>query len=370
MQTEERVLAAVTVQPGVTEVKALPRPKLDAYSGLLKVEVTGVCGADVGMYARSDLGVRIMGHEIVGTVTEVGREAQRTWGLKEGDRIALEEYIPCGVCAVCRSGMYRACFQTDIHRNPQGLRYGTTPLHVAPGLWGGYAQYLYLHPNMVFHRLPARLPAEWAALALPLANGVQWAVYEGKAGPGSQVLVIGPGQQGLSCALAAKRAGADRVILAGLPRDQFRLRIARQLGVDHTLMLTEDADLVAGVLTFTAGEPLDLVIDTAAGNQATLVPAVQLLRRGGRLLLATAQARVDRVPLREIQKKALTLQGLRGHSYQAVEDALALLKRDGNRLQSLTTHHFGLSEVDAAISATAGQGSEDALHVAVHPWLP
>ncbi len=137
----------------------------------------------------------------------LGAGAAKRWGLKPGDRIALHEYLPCWHCEWCLQGDFRLCMEADffnVKDRFNTLRYGTCNADIAPHLWGGYAEYMYLAPNAVIHRIPAAMDARHATLAVPLGNGVQWAVLDGGAGIGKTVLVFGPGQQGLGCALAAK----------------------------------------------------------------------------------------------------------------------------------------------------------------------
>src|SRR3954452_13668425 len=171
-----KVAAAVSSENRVTNVREFPMPDVPDDAGLLKVELCGVCGSDwpyYQIYPKSK-GPLIFGHEAVGFVDRLGRDAARRFGVKEGDRVALEEYLPCGHCKYCREGDFRLCDETDTLNRPNSIRYGSTPVSIEPSLWGGYSQSQYLHPNSVFHNVPDRVPAKLATLALPLGNGVEW----------------------------------------------------------------------------------------------------------------------------------------------------------------------------------------------------
>jgi threonine dehydrogenase-like Zn-dependent dehydrogenase len=231
----EQVLASTMIAPKTFEVREYPLPDIPPNAGLLRVEATGVCGSDVHQQTRMRGTAHILGHEIVGRIARLGSHAARKWAFKEGDRVALEEYMPCGACEVCRTEDYRFCLQTDPSASQQPLFYGTTPVDVPPSLWGGYSQYLYLHPNCVMHRVPDHIPPAEAALFLPMSNGVEWMYRYGDLQLGDTVLVQGPGQQGLSAVLTAKEAGAACIIVTGLSRDAHRLALARQLGADYAI---------------------------------------------------------------------------------------------------------------------------------------
>lgn len=359
------VLAATTIGALKTEIREYPFPEVPPDGGILQVEAAGVCGSDWQAY-QTDRPARIMGHENVGRIYRIGPIAARRWGVREGDRVALEEYLPCGHCHLCRSGEYRLCEQTEARR-PGALRYGTTPVSQAPGLWGGYSQFQYLHPDSVLHRVPENLPAELAAMCLPLGNGIQWAYLEAGAGPGKTVLIQGPGQQGLACALAAKAAGADCVIVSGLTRDEKRLEIAGVLGADHTIDIEHD-DLEKRVHALTGGHGVDISIDTA-GAADTLAKAAEVTRKNGMILFAAAPVATPLdFQISKLLARRLALRPCRGHSYEAVELALRYIASGRYPLQRMATHRFGLADVDLAVRSAGGQGAPGAVHVTVLPW--
>ena len=357
----------VLAGPRRLELRELPLPPVGPDSGLLKVDATGVCGSDADFFSR-DLSPRVLGHEVVGTIAALGSAAQQRWGVREGDRVLLEEYLPCGHCAFCRTADYRFCTESDVNATPGALRYGSTPLSIPPAAWGGYSEYMYLHPRTVMHVLRSGLPATRASLALPVANGFEWTVREGGTGPGSVVLVIGPGQQGLGCVIAARQAGAACVIVSGLSRDTYRLEVARQLGADYTLVADDGSDLVAALDALTGGERPDVVIDTAAGSETTLGVALDAVRKRGAIVMpASVRRPVRDVELYKLRQKSVALKGVRGHSFQAVERAIDVLERGAPGVHAMSSLTVGLGDVETAIRGTAGELDRPVIHAVVVP---
>ena len=360
----EQVLAATLVEPKRFEVRAYARPELAPDAGLLKIERSGVCGSDVHAYQSMGRGVRVMGHENLGFVAELGREAAARWGVKEGDRVALEEYIPCGVCAVCRSGDYRFCPQTDIGLAGDVLWYGSTPAAIDPGLWGGYAQYMYLHPGSVVHKLPSHVPAAEAAFFLPLSNGFEWVGGYGGAKIGDAVVIQGPGQQGLACVIAAKEAGASKVIVSGLSSDESRLAVARELGADETVDV-ENESLVERVMDVTGGHGADVTVNVS-GADGTVAESIAFAARNGVIVLGgPGEQSISTVGT---GRKNLTVRWAHGHSYRSVERALQSIASGKYAIDRVSTHHFRLDEAALAIASVAGEGRPGAIHVSIDPW--
>jgi threonine dehydrogenase-like Zn-dependent dehydrogenase len=367
----EKVQAAVKVGPSTTELRELDLPAISADAALLKVEVAGVCGTDVSQY-RLPLrgGPLVMGHENVGYLARVGKAFAAHKGVKEGDLVFLEHYLPCGHCEWDQIGEYRHCAATEWFYDRQAIRYGYTSIDIAPGLWGGFSHYLYLPLNAVLHKVPAGLTPEEAGVATPMSNGIQWALIDGGVGYASTVLIQGPGQQGLCCLMASKQAGADRIIVTGTSKDARRLEVARALGADAVIDV-EKEDALARILEITEGRGVDVVLDctVGAGTAPTLLGIEATKRRGATMVVqAEGHQEFPSFPIGRLTRKAMTLKSARGHSWRAVELALRQLASHRFPLELMMTHSFGLAQVDYAIKSVGGQGAPGAIHVSVLPW--
>jgi threonine dehydrogenase-like Zn-dependent dehydrogenase len=366
----EHVLAAVRTGPGMTELREFPMPDIPEDAALLKVEVAGICGTDVKMYAKPPFSDPvIMGHENIGVIARAGRTFTERQGLREGDRVFVEHYVGCFRCEWCRIGEYRHCEATDWRTNPDARRYGYTTSDNPFHLWGGFAQYMFLPWNAVVHKVPEGVSAELAGISTPLSNGIEWALLSAGVGYDSTVLIQGPGQQGLSQTVACKQAGASLIIVTGTTRDTARLELAKKLGADHVIdVQTEDA--LGRIMEITGGRGVDIVLDCTAG--AGVAPVLlgidALKRREGTLLIQGELAAFPDFPVKKVTEKAITIKSARGHSFRACELALRQLASGRFPLDLLTTHRFGLSQVDRAIRAVGGEVGEDVVHVSLLPW--
>lgn len=362
------VRAAVKVDVETTALQEFDRPGIPADAALLRIESAGVGGSDPETYRKPGHAPVIMGHENVGTIAEIGAIAAARWGVAVGDRVALHEYLPCWHCKWCRQGDFRLCEEVDffvIKDRLRTLRFGMSKCTIAPYLWGGFAQYMYMPLNSVVHKVPERLDSRVATLAIPFGNGFQWTVVDGGAGPGKTVLVFGPGQQGLGCVFAARCAGALKVILAGQARDRARLDLALRLGADVAVDI-ESEDLRAAVMSATNGKGVDVVVDTTGDPKGEIAAAaVNLAAKGAYLNLNGLEQKVS---IGDIKKWYLTVRAPRGHSYIAVDLALRYLAATSLPVVEVCSHDFPLSETHAAILATAGREVSGAVHVTIDPW--
>jgi threonine dehydrogenase-like Zn-dependent dehydrogenase len=366
----EKVLAAVRVGPSKTEIRDFPMPDIPSDSALLKMEVGGICGTDVKMYETPPSKAPvIMGHENIGYIAKAGSEFTRRKGFKEGDLVFVEHYVMCGRCEWCHLGQYRHCENTDWRYNPDAIRYGYTSSEKAPHLWGGFAQYMYLPWNSVVHHVPKGVTPELAGLVTPMSNGVEWSLFDGGVGYNSSVLIQGPGQQGLSQTVVCKQAGASLIIVTGTSKDRARMEVAKALGADHVIDVQKE-DALARIMQVTGGRGVDVVLDCSAGagTMPILLGVDALKRKAGTIVVQGELAEFPNFPLAKVTLKFVTIKSARGHSYKACELALAQLASRRFPLEKITTHTFGLKDVDLAIKSVGGHGVPDVIHASLMPW--
>jgi threonine dehydrogenase-like Zn-dependent dehydrogenase len=366
----ETVLAAVRVGPAKTEIREFPMPDVPEDSALIKMEVAGICGTDVKMYKTPPSTTPvIMGHENIGVIAKAGREFIRRKGFQEGDLVFLEHYVMCGKCEWCHAGEYRHCENTDWRNNPDAIRYGYTSSEKAPHLWGGFAQYVYLPWNAVVHHVPSGVTPEIAGLVTPMSNGIEWSLFDGGVGYDSKVLIQGPGQQGLSQTVVCKQAGASLIIVTGTSKDAARLEVAKALGADYILDVQKE-DPLSRIMAITNGRGVDVVLDctAGAGTMPILLGIDALKRKAGTIVVQGEMAEFANFPIAKVALKYITIKSARGHSYKACELALRQLASRRFPLEKITTHTFGLKDVDRAIRSVGGEGSDNVIHASLMPW--
>lgn len=366
----QQVLAAVRTGPSRTEIREYPMPEVEDDAALLKMEVAGICGTDVKLYKTPPSNApTIMGHENIGYIAKAGREFTRRKGFKEGDLVFVEHYVMCGKCEWCHAGQYRHCENTNWRTNPDAIRYGYTSAEKAPHLWGGFAQYVYLPWNAVIHRVPTGVTPELAGLVTPMANGVEWSLFDCNVGYNSTVLIQGPGQQGLSQTVICKQAGAALIIVTGTSKDLARLAVAKQLGADHVINVSEE-DPLERIMAITGGKGVDISLDctAGAGTIPILLGIEALKRKAGVILVQGEMKEFPNFPLEKMTVKAITMKSARGHSYRACELALEQIASARADLSKITTHKFGLKDVDLAIRSVGNAGVPNVIHASLMPW--
>lgn len=256
--------AIVYLQPEVIELRRVPIPEPGPGELLVKVRAATTCGTDLKTFRRGHPKFPppfVFGHEFGGDVVALGDGVRK---FQIGDRVTANVFAACGECFYCQRDQGNLC---------ENLVYN----------FGAFAEYNLIPASVVrgatFH-IPPEVPYDHAALAEPLATVVQ-AQDLVSIQPGESVAIIGAsGAIGMMHLQMAKRSGASQVIAIG--HGEKRLAVAEILGATATLDAHE-TDLLSAVQASTGGYGADVVIE-CAGQKSTWEIAVDLVRRGGRVL--------------------------------------------------------------------------------------
>ena len=367
--TTQPVVAVIQTGRRALEMVELPRPRVGRDDAILRVEACGICGTDVEQYRGELDGIidlpypLVPGHEPVGVIDEIGKDAAERWGLRAGDRVAVEPNLPCGGCRSCRTGSYEHC-----NGWARMMAYGFVPTSVEPAIWGGYATHLYLHPKAVLHKVPASIAPDVAVLFNPLGAGIRWGVTLPRTSLGATVVVLGPGQRGIASAIAVKLAGARLVIITGLTRDRHKLDLALELGADVAIDV-EREDLVPRVRELTDGDMADVVVDVTANATQPVVDAIDLVRAGGTIVLGGVKGTaVPNFPSDKVVLRGITVIGARSVTAEGYRAALSIIEQQPVALHKMRTHKFPLAQAERAIQVLAGEiPGEHAINVVIEP---
>jgi alcohol dehydrogenase len=361
--------AVVVTGPGKLEMREFPLPETGDEDGILKLELVGVCGSDPGIFkGKSARGERpypiILGHEIVGRIYKMGQAAQKRHGVSEGDRVIIEYAFGCGKCRPCLEGRYTLC--------QNFYNYGSMmSCAQPPHLYGAYADYLYIHPRAMLHKIGDEISPEAAVLICAvLGNGVRWLRHIGGVSIGQAVAIVGPGQQGLAGVAVAKEAGANPIMVVGLERDAERLEMAQRFGAD-VVINADRQDPVEAVSRATGGEMAGLVMDVT-GHPSGALLALELAGLGATIILPGLYGAGVEAPLAldKVVFKEISLKGVFSHDFPAVEPAIRMAASGKYPLEDMVTHRFPLEEALRALKLVGGEvPGETPMKVVLDPAL-
>ena len=361
--TPSKTLAMVQTAVRKLEPRELPLPEIDDDSGLLRIEACGICGSDYEQFEgalRTPMPV-IPGHEPLGRIEKIGERAARRWGVDVGDRVAVETMLSCRFCPPCLAGSYHLCRSRKI--------YSYIPLAEPPGLWGAYAEYMYLAPNSVLHRVDPTLPPEIAVLFNPLGAGFRWAVEIPKTKPGDTVVILGPGQRGLASVIACREAGAGKIIVTGLAADARKLALAREFGA-HATIDVENENARERIREETAGLGADVVVDVSSYATAPVAEALDYVAPGGTIVLAGVKGwkEIPKFISDKIVLKEISIRGAIGVTSSGYTSAIRLLESRRLPVEKMHTHDFALRDAELAIRTLAREiPGEESIHSCLIP---
>ena len=258
-------------------IEQVPIPQVGPGEILLKVEACGVCAGDIKCaagekrfwggdgnppYAEPPF---IPGHEFIGHVAETGEGY--TGQFKVGDRIAVEQIVPCGKCRYCREGRYWLCGPHDVFGYKHYLN-------------GAFAEYCLLPKNAICYAVPDDMPIEKAALIEPYAC-VMHAVDRARITENDVVVISGAGTLGLSMITAARQRN-PKVIISMDPVAERR-ELALKMGADYALDAWPHESLPPLIDELTEGTGCDVYIE-ASGHPSAVTQGLNLIMKGGRFI--------------------------------------------------------------------------------------
>lgn len=365
------VRAAVSRPDSTTVVKTIDPTLAVTAAGWLKVESSALCGTDLDLYQQGLGHPTVMGHHVVGEIVSLSPAMQWSWDVEVGDRVALEEYLPCGLasCEACsQPDVYRFCPDADLWGGQR--RVGMLGLHEGSGLHGGNAEYMEISTRTVLHKLPRDLDSNLAAWTQPFANAVDWVINIGGAKSGSRVAVIGPGYHGVAAVAAAKAAGAEEIVVLGRNSRTSRDRLEIVEAMGASILTNDEAALTSAALGKKGkGNGFDVIVDTV-GLGGPAVETTEHLRKLGRLVLAgLGDTPVAEVNLKTLVRGASGIVGVRGRSPEAVTTSIELLAAGNTGLEHVPSVDVGLDGIDELFRTLLDRAGPSSPHVVIRPAL-
>jgi L-iditol 2-dehydrogenase len=341
--------AAVMNKPFDIEITEIPVPEIEDDEVLVKVMAVGICGSDIHYYEHGRIGRYvvekpiILGHECSGIAVAVGKNVTR---IKVGDRVAIEPGITCGRCEYCKEGRYNLC--SDVK------------FLATPPIDGAFVQYIKHREDFLFP-IPDELSFEEAALNEPFSVGIH-ASKRANLQPGSIVAIMGMGPIGLTAIAAVRAFGASTIIVTDLERN--RLDAAKRLGATHTINILEN-DPIEEIKRLTGGKGVDVAFETA-GNPKALQTALQVVKRGGKLVIVGLPPQ-DEIELNIslIADNEFDIFGVFRYS-NTYPQGIKLLASKFCDFKSLITDRYSLEQTKEAMER-ARTNKKESLKVVVYP---
>ena len=334
--------------PGNKAWEQVPDPVvIDSTDAIVRVEATTICGTDLHIL-KGDLPAvtdgRILGHEAVGTVIEVGSAVRR---VRVGDRVLVSCITSCGTCRYCREGHAGQCLGGG------GWILGNT-------IDGTQAERVRVpFADLSTYPIPAGVSDE-AVLMLAdiLPTGYEVGVLNGNVRPGDVVAVVGAGPIGLAAITGARLFSPSTVIAIDLA--DSRLTAAKTFGADVTVNNSRE-DALEIVRSLTGGLGADVAIE-AVGVPASFELATTLVRPGGHVANIGVHGKPAALHLEDLWSRNVTITTGLVDAF-STPTLLRLIGAGQLDPSRLVTHHFALDEFEAAYDVFANAAETGALKV-------
>ncbi|WP_197089593.1 alcohol dehydrogenase catalytic domain-containing protein [Bacillus sp. SA1-12] len=315
-------------------------PEIGFGEVLLKLKACGLCGTDIHKAIHKTVNPKtILGHEYAGEIVKVGEGVTK---FKTGDRVVGAIHVPCFTCHYCQRQQYTLC--------PEFKETNIDP--------GGFAEYIRLSERHVRHLL-FKIPDSLSYLHASLAEPVACCIHGQKAAnirPGDNVLIMGAGPIGLIHGQLLKHKDVSNVIISDV--SAYKLSKAKEYGIDHTVNIKGE-NLKDVVDKVTNNQGVDTVI-IAASVSSLLPEAVQLLRRGGRVICFSPFDKNPEVTIDagRFFKDEISIVGTYSVSPYEFEEAILNISNGTIDAEKMITHEMTIDQVGEAITLAANPDEE------------
>ncbi|MGE4584276.1 MAG: zinc-binding alcohol dehydrogenase family protein [Sphaerochaeta sp.] len=318
--------AVQILEPNTLRVIDLPKPSIDAQNTVLvRMTAAGICGSDIGIYHGTNAAAtypRIIGHEIVGRVEEIGPSVH---SLQVGDRVIVNQVTSCGQCYPCRNNRPNVCDFLQVrgvHRD------------------GGYREFIAV-PEEDCYVLPDSISDQDAVMIEPTTIAIQ-ACSRAQLQKDDMLLLFGSGALGSSILKIARQLCA--IIIVADINDE-KLAIALQNGADRVINVSRE-NLVEKTKDYTGGHGATVSID-AVCNKTSLLSLLEATGNAGRVITMGFSVAPTEVNQFVITSKELDVRGSRLQN-NMFGKAIELIKSGSLDLSHSVSHTFPLTRAQEA----------------------
>lgn len=333
--------------PGEKAWEEKPKPTVQASTdAVVKIYKTTICGTDLHIM-KGDVPTvtngRILGHEGVGVVEEVGDGVA---SFKPGERVLISCITSCGKCEYCKKGMYSHC-------EDGGWILGNT-------IDGTQAEYVRIpHADTSLYHIPKGSDEEALVLLSDIfPTGFECGVLNGQVKPGDTVAIVGAGPIGLAALLTAQFYSPAEIIMIDL--DENRLNVSKKFGATQ-LINSSDGSAVERAKELTEGKGVDVAIE-AVGIPATFDICQSIVAPGGHIAVVGVHGKSVDLHLEKLWSHNITMTT---RLVDTVTTPMLLKTVQSGKLEpkQLITHHFRLRDILQAYDTFGNAAKEKALKV-------
>lgn len=346
--------AAVFVRPGKIVLDEKPVPAIGAGEALVRITTTTICGTDVHIL-KGEYPVepgRIVGHEPVGTIAELGAGVT---GYSIGQRVIIGAITPCGQCGSCLGGHHSQCGGKAVG----GWRFGNS----MDGCQAEFVRVPFAMANLT--PVPDELTDEQVLMCPDIMSTGFGGAESGQIQIGDIVVIFAQGPIGLCATAGARLKGASQIIVVDSVPE--RLAMSKRLGADLALNYRQ-LDPIAEIMKLTSGRGADVAIE-ALGTQQTFESCLRSLKPGGTLSSLGVYSGKLSLPVDAFAA------GLGDHRIittlcpggkERMRRLMNIVASGRVNLEPLVTHRFKLDQIEEAYDLFANQRN-GVLKVAITP---